>query len=238
MEIEQFGGGDQTDNNRKPIDDDDADVSNAKPVVEPLSKRKYAALIIAALIFVSLLVLTTFGIYRGVVNLSGGQGGFGLNIFNEGGLEPQEGEKIYENSVYNFAIIIREDWQVEDYDDQIVINTGQEGEIQIQVFTDDTYRNLEVIDQTFCQEFEEGFLQGVDDIDNLDDFDFSVTDMNGTSVCVAEGFIFPEVRQKYLLLFNREEGRLYTVVYTALGGDNDAELIDRLDRSVNSIQLQ
>jgi hypothetical protein len=120
----------------------------------------------------------------------------------------------YSNRDLEFTITIPRSWLVEEYDQQAEIfsDTGNSGvniEAQFDPALTDTSLNQEV-----CVYIGEGFRAGLGLTSDSQEFLFNYTTLNEIPACNARGSVKDGVTQNYYFLFNDQNLKTYTVLYT------------------------
>jgi hypothetical protein len=141
---------------------------------------------------------------------------------------PEEDEVDYESRANKFKMVLKKDWNVNEFGTKVEIKTNDNGLIMYEKFDDDELAQIDEVDQAFCDSFETGFQEGLGNSENAKSFSFNYTELNGLAGCIAEGEIYEGYRQQYRVLFNEEVSEVYSLFYTTGNLENEQDLKDSL----------
>lgn len=141
---------------------------------------------------------------------------------------PEDDEVDYESKDNKFKMILKKDWNVNEFGSKVEIKTNDNGLIMFEKFDDDELSQIDEADQAFCDSFETGFQDGLGNSDNAKSFDFTYTELNGLKGCIAEGEIYEGYRQQYRVIFNEENSQVYSLFYTTGNLENEQDLKNAL----------
>lgn len=209
-------------NTQKPLVDASEITAQA---VKPQNKQINKKLVLIVLAVVLLLVAVISGIYYFFVyreNLSQ------TEDVNASVFLPGEDEIDYYNEKYNFKMIVKRDWNVNEFGSKVEFNVGNDGKIYFEAFEDSEFANISEIDDRFCQSFEEGFKEGLSGNELANSFDFKLFEQNELNGCTAEGEILEGFRQQYNVFYNPELKLVYSIFYTSANPENESLLTDSL----------
>jgi len=142
------------------------------------------------------------------------------------------GEQRYLHDSFNFCILIPETWTTADAEENQVIITPDKGDgnIIFQAFERDEFKDLNEIDESFCNSFGEGFRSALNaDAQAVNQFQFAVFELNGNKGCKAEGSLFEGVTQRYYVFFNKTKKDIYAIFYTENGGEETQQMQKSMD---------
>lgn len=139
-------------------------------------------------------------------------------------------EQVYTSSVMEFSIVLPKNWTVNETTDQVEITDENEDTITIQTFTDPAFDFLTEVDQAFCDSFGEGFSEGLKQY-TTETISFEVFTLNGNSGCKADANLnlIADISQKYYVLFNTANNKVYSMFYTTLSSTDDTALVNAME---------
>lgn len=193
-------------------------------------KSGYLIILIMALVVCCFMAFISLGIWTLSENVSISsvfeslQNNLGIDLRDDS--QPQltptattttgENEESYTNPESGVSIIYPKNWTLNARGGDFTIQSDiDDGKIDFQVVTDPAFNFFEGVDQEFCDSFEQGFREGLGDIEAASQFDFQIFLLNGNEGCRAEGQLFEGIYQKYYVFFNTDSNLMYTIFYTS-----------------------
>ncbi|KXK08687.1 MAG: hypothetical protein QY330_00510 [Candidatus Dojkabacteria bacterium] len=140
--------------------------------------------------------------------------GLGTNT-NTNTTTPSNEEQKFTHATLGFSIIVPKTWQFEEDSTSAVFYSPEEDAfITFEAFSDGETTGRVDVNQTFCDEFGEGFRSGLPaETEGIGYFDFKSFNLNGNAGCRAEGEIFGQ-SQKYYVFYNNSNSKYYSIFYT------------------------
>lgn len=195
---------------------------NVKP-----DKKKSSYTIMIALLVILIMFVAGAGYYFLVVK---------GNTDQSSAVDPQNltnEEFVYESKDYNFSLVLKKEWNVNELGKKIIIYTGNDATMNFEAFTGEEFSAIEQVDEPFCDSFETGFKEGLEDSGLADQFDFVLFEQNGIKGCSAEGQIIEGYKQKYNVFFDPVNKQVYSIFYTVPADIDTAEM----DKAFSSFSL-
>ncbi len=140
---------------------------------------------------------------------------------------PEEDEIEYKNDKYGFKIVVKREWNVNEFGTKVEFKTLKNSQITFEAFNDTEFASITEINERFCDSFETGFREGITEPDIAERFNFELHEQNGLKGCEAEGEILG-FKQKYNVYYNPYNSNVYTVFYTSSDPATEEELAEAL----------
>ncbi len=206
---------------QKPLVDASEIVAQAsKPAVKNIDKKPVLIVVAVVLLLTALVFgIYYFFVYRDNVDQT--------EDVNASVYTPGEDEIDYFNEEYNFKMIVKKDWNINEFGTKVEFKIGSEGIIYFEAFEDSEFANISEIDERFCDSFEEGFREGLSGSEDADNFDFQLFQQGELNGCTAEGQI-AELRQMYNVFYNPELKLVYSLFYSSANPENEQLLVDSM----------
>lgn len=206
------------------------DPSTQQPTVPPASHFKFQrgrATFVAVITVILCLVLFSLGYYFLV---------YQKDLSNTADVDasvstPAEDEIEYKNSEYGFKMIVKKDWNVNEFGTKVEFKTLNNGQVTFEAFNDTEFASITEINERFCDSFESGFREGINDSETAQQFDFVLHEQNGLKGCAAEGEILG-FKQKYNVYYNPYNSNVYTLFYTSSDPASEEELVEAMSSFV------
>jgi hypothetical protein len=203
------------------VDASEITTQAVKPPVKRFDKKPILIVVAVVLLLTAIIFgIYYFFIYRDNVDQT--------EDVNASVFTPEDDEIDYFNEKYNFKMIIKKDWNINEFGTKVEFNVGSDGKIYFEAFEDSEFANISEIDERFCQSFEEGFKEGLEGNELANNFDFKLFEQNGLNGCSAEGEILEGFRQKYNVFYNPELKLVYSIFYTSANLENEAILTESI----------
>lgn len=138
---------------------------------------------------------------------------------------PEEDEIEYKNAKYGFKMIVKRDWNVNEFGSKVEFKTLNNGQIIFEAFNNSEFASISEVNERFCESFEKGFQEGISDAEIAKQFNFVLLEQNGIKGCEAEGEILG-FKQKYNVYYNPFNSNVYTLLYTSTDPASEEELIE------------
>jgi hypothetical protein len=206
----------------KPLVDASEITSQAsKPTSKSLNKKPVIIVVVGVLLLMAIVFgIYYFFVYRDNVDQT--------EEVNASVFLPDEDEIDYLNEKYNYKMIVKRDWNINEFGTKVEFNVGNDGKIYFEAFEDSEFANISEIDERFCQSFEEGFKEGLSGNELANNFNFQLFEQNGLNGCTAEGEILEGFRQKYNVFYNPELKLVYSIFYTSANPENESILTESI----------
>lgn len=135
-----------------------------------------------------------------------------------------ETEVEYISNDYGYSMVIKKEWDVNEVGNKVIFFANDDSVLNFEAFTGEEFSTIESVDDEFCDAFETGFKEGIEDSGVADQFEFKVFEQNGIFGCVAEGEIVAGYKQKYNVFFNPNSKEVYSLFYTVPGEVDTTDL--------------
>ena len=195
-----------------------------QPAYKAKQPRNYKMIVVGILGIIVLLLLMASGYYFFIYD-----GGItDTDETNAAVFLPEVDEIDYYNETYKFKMITKKNWNINEFGTKVEFNVDDDGKIYFEAFNDSEFANIKVIDERFCDSFEEGFKEGLAGNDFADKFDFKLFTQNELNGCEAEGEIIEGFRQRYNVFYNPTDKLIYSIFYTSSNPESEEALAETL----------